>query len=222
VCSVALTFDDGPDPVDTPRILDVLGERDVRATFFIWGEQAQVYPDVVRAIFAAGHGVQPHCWRHVSHWNLDAAAICEDIDRVTALLADLGAPTPTLWRTPHGQLLKDVTRSIAADRGLALAGWTINTADYSGKPGAEMYRDAVREIDAQTEPVVLMHDGYSEPAQNRTDASNTIDLLRRLLGRDDVFAALDRGVEHSLWEGPPRRRLGRVRRLRRQIASGRG
>lgn len=220
--SVALTFDDGPDPVDTPRILDVLRERGVRATFFVWGERAQDHPDVVRAVLAAGHAVEPHCWRHISHWNLDADAIREDIDRVSALLVGLGAATPALWRPPHGQLLQDATRSIAADRGLALAGWTVDTADYTGKSGAEMYRDAVPDIEAQIEPVVLMHDGHREGGQSRTDAGNTIDLVRLLLDRAEVFAPLHRGVDGSLWERPARRRFGRLGLLRRPIRSRRG
>ena len=135
---VSLTFDDGPHPRWTPEILRVLGEtRPVKATFFVWGEQAAEHEDVIGEILSAGHSVQPHCWRHLRHPSLSAAQIRADVDRVTALLRRLGAPPPSLWRPPWGQLRKGTSSRIARRRGLALAGWTADSHDWVGSSGRE-------------------------------------------------------------------------------------
>ena len=59
---IALTFDDGPDPEGTPRILDLLAEHGARATFFVFGEKAHRHPELIARALAAGHAIQPHCW----------------------------------------------------------------------------------------------------------------------------------------------------------------
>ncbi|MBI2543998.1 MAG: polysaccharide deacetylase family protein, partial [Candidatus Rokubacteria bacterium] len=65
---VALTFDDGPDPVNTPKVLDLLGDAGARATFFVVGERAASAPDVVREMVARGHEVGNHTWSHANLW----------------------------------------------------------------------------------------------------------------------------------------------------------
>src|SRR5215467_6119359 len=65
---IALTFDDGPDPESTPRVLDALAERQVRGTFFLVGERAVRAPQTVRAIVASGHEIASHGWSHRSLW----------------------------------------------------------------------------------------------------------------------------------------------------------
>jgi peptidoglycan/xylan/chitin deacetylase (PgdA/CDA1 family) len=205
---VALTFDDGPHPDGTRRILELLQEHGVKATFFVWGERASQHREVVQDVLASGHLVQPHCWAHNSHWSLDPDGVRADIEKVMALLGDLEAPTPHLWRPPYGQLLRVATRAIAAEHGLELAGWTINPKDFEGTDATTMYHDLAGQFaDADSRPVVLMHDGHREPGQlaRRTDTSNTCGLVRLLLGDGALrFALLSGGVEASLWEGPSR------------------
>jgi len=204
--TVALTFDDGPNPDATPRLLALLERHGATATFFIWGERAALHPEIAREVVAAGHSVQPHCWAHVSHWTLDATAIREDIERITALLAELGAPDPTLWRPPYGRLLRGESAAIAAERGLALAGWTVSSEDWEGRDGATMHAEIAPLIEAQEEAVVLLHDGHREtgPVPRRPDASNTVELVRLLLEAGGAaFAPLRGGLGDSLSEGPP-------------------
>jgi peptidoglycan/xylan/chitin deacetylase (PgdA/CDA1 family) len=202
---IALSFDDGPDPEWTRRLLDVLGEREVRATFFVWGEQAVRHPEVVRATLAGGHDVQPHCFEHVRHWELTPAAISADIDRVIGILAELGAGPPLLWRPPYGKVLSGATREIARERGLQLAGWTIDTNDWSGIPAAQMETALRDQLPADGVAVPIMHDGTQETIARtyRTDASQTIELVRRLTADPDLaFAALTRGLDEGLEERP--------------------
>ena len=204
--TVALTFDDGPNPDATPQILDLLAGHGVRATFFVWGERAQRHPELLGLISGEGHSLQPHCWKHVSHWTLGRDEIAADIDRTLALLGELGAPAATLWRPPYGRTLRGVTAAIAAERGLALAGWTINPHDYAGHAAAEMLAGVRSQIAAAGQSVLLMHDGHREPGplERRPDAGNTVELLRALLAEEQLrFAALHRGLEDSLEDGPP-------------------
>jgi peptidoglycan/xylan/chitin deacetylase (PgdA/CDA1 family) len=201
---VALTFDDGPNPDATPRVLELLARRGVVATFFLWGEQAKKDPDVVRQVLDSGHSVQPHCWAHVSHWTLAPDAIRADIDAVSDLLAQIGAPAQTLWRPPYGQALAGSTRAIAAERGLELAGWTINPHDYAGGDAKAMHAEVMGAIAAQERSVLLLHDGHRESGQRRSDATNTVELVAMLLEDEALaFTTMSAGLEECLAEGPP-------------------
>src|SRR5881397_2162197 len=92
---VALTFDDGPDPEATPRLLRLLAARDVRATFFLIGERAARHPDIVRALVADGHEVGNHTWHHRNAWFLSPRATAEEILGGAHILADLTGGMPT-------------------------------------------------------------------------------------------------------------------------------
>ena len=81
--AVALTFDDGPDPVFTPRILDILAQFGVRATFFVIGKRAEQHPEIIRAIAEAGHEVGNHTYTHRPLWLLPPHQTREEIDRCT-------------------------------------------------------------------------------------------------------------------------------------------
>ena len=204
--TVALSFDDGPNPDATRRVLELLARHGVVATFFVWGEQAQRHPEVVRAVLDGGHSVQPHCWAHVSHWTLAPAAIRADIEAVSALLVQIGAPPATLWRPPYGQTLGGATRAIAAERGLELAGWTLNPHDYAGNDAEKMYAEVTGALAAEELSVVLLHDGHRESGQprRRADATNTVELVAMLLEDDSLaFTSMSAGVSACLTEGPP-------------------
>jgi peptidoglycan-N-acetylglucosamine deacetylase len=203
--TVALTFDDGPNPDATPRILELLARHRVRATFFVWGERAQRQPELLRLILQAGHSLQPHCWEHVSHWTRRRDEIAADIDRTIALLDEINAPAATLWRPPYGRTLRGVTATIAAQRGLALAGWTINPHDYAGHAARDMLDGVRSEIGPSGQSVLLLHDGHREPGplKRRPDATNTVELVRALLAQEQLsFAPLRAGLEDSLQDGP--------------------
>ena len=204
--TLALTFDDGPNPDATPQILALLEAHGAQATFFVWGERAREHPGVVREIHDAGHTVAPHCFEHVSHWSRTREQIAADIDSVTALLGEIGVHPAKLWRPPYGQLLRGASREVAADRGLELAGWTINPHDYAGHDAAEMLAGLRGALPAQGQAVLLLHDGHREPhaRKRRPDAGNTVALVRMLLADAELrFASMAGGLEGSLVEGPP-------------------
>ena len=174
--TVALTFDDGPDPVWTPRVLAALATAGARATFFVMGARAARHPDVVRAVLAAGHDVQLHCHHHVRHTLLDRAALDADTDRALATLLPLGV-RPTRWRVPWGVLGRD-TEAVADERGLELVHWSADTEDWDGAPAATQLTriaDALR-----PGAIVLAHDGVG-PGALRDGCAETVALIAPLV-----------------------------------------
>jgi peptidoglycan-N-acetylglucosamine deacetylase len=101
---LALTFDDGPDPDWTPRLLDALGAADVRATFFLIGERAARSPALVRRMAAEGHEIANHSWSHRSLWLCGPRATADEIERAHARLADLAGEPPRHFRPPWGMV----------------------------------------------------------------------------------------------------------------------
>ena len=199
--SIALTYDDGPNPRGTYRVLELLAWRGAKATFFIWGEAAERHPEVVREVIDAGHSVQPHCFQHLSHWSREPDQIAADIDSAMNLLSDLGAGPLTLWRPPYGRCLAGATAEIAAERGLQLAGWTLAPRDYEGRDPVAMQAEVNETLDSERETVILLHDGHRESGarKRRPDVDNTVALTGLLLAEDtNSFSVLDSGLIDSL------------------------
>ncbi len=175
---VALTFDDGPNNTATPLLLEVLADRGVAATFFVFGSRAEVHPELIARMVEAGHGVQPHCWlSHASHHELSRRELDEDIGRTLAALASLGCPTPTIWRPPDGDIKDRQSYEVAEAHRLTLVTWTLQTCDWDDGHSAERILgdiDSEAREDAILEPdsVVLMH-----------DTTKTVRLLEGLLDR---------------------------------------
>jgi peptidoglycan/xylan/chitin deacetylase (PgdA/CDA1 family) len=101
---LALTFDDGPDPECTPRVLDILGEARVRATFFLVGERAARVPELVRRMVAEGHEVANHSWSHRSLWLCGPRTTRAEIVRAHEGLAALAGVAPRHFRPPWGMV----------------------------------------------------------------------------------------------------------------------
>lgn len=101
---VALTFDDGPDPVSTPRVLDMLRARGARATFFVVGERAARAPELVREMAAGGHEVENHTWTHSNLWLCGPRRTADEISRVQELVTDLTGREPRFLRPPWGMV----------------------------------------------------------------------------------------------------------------------
>jgi peptidoglycan/xylan/chitin deacetylase (PgdA/CDA1 family) len=175
VPALALTFDDGPDPVWTPRILDALAAARARATFFPIAPRAARQPELVARMLAEGHAVGLHCDEHMRHTERDEAWLRRDTANALARLASLGV-RPTLWRTPWG-VLAPWTQTIAAEHGLRLVPWTADTHDWRGDGALAM----IERIRARLVPgaIVLAHDGIGPGAQ-RTDCAQTLASIPRI------------------------------------------
>lgn len=101
---VALTFDDGPDPVHTPKVLDLLGDAGVRATFFVVGKRAECAAELVREMVTRGHEVENHSWSHPNLWLRGPRATEQEILRGHQLVTSLTGREPRFFRPPWGMV----------------------------------------------------------------------------------------------------------------------
>lgn len=173
---VALTFDDGPDPVWTPRVLDVLENVGAGATFFVISSRAELYPALLDRMRGAGHEISLHCAEHRRHDGLTVNEIRADARRGLDALRRLGHDGRD-WRTPWG-LVTPETANVAAELGLRLVGWTADSEDWTGDDAASML--ARLEPGATNGAVVIMHDGLG-PGATRDDCAETVALVGPLV-----------------------------------------
>jgi peptidoglycan/xylan/chitin deacetylase (PgdA/CDA1 family) len=155
---VALTFDDGPDPVVTPRVLDRLAERGARATFFLVGRRAAAHPDLTAEIVRRGHRVENHTWSHPNSFALYPwRALAREVRQAQEVLADLpGTSAPRLFRAPAG-FRNPLLDPVLAAAGLTLASWTrrgFDTVDRRAERVAGRLLSGLAPGD-----VLLLHDG---------------------------------------------------------------
>ncbi|MCZ2830866.1 polysaccharide deacetylase family protein [Modestobacter sp. VKM Ac-2986] len=184
---VALTFDDGPHPDSTPRVLDRLGELGVVATFFCVGRNATAHPEIVRRALAEGHAVGSHSGTHPDPAELGIGPLAGEYrDGRAAVTAVVGREVP-LFRPPHGHL---TPRSAAMVRRQSLRPWlwTVDPTDW--RPGVTAAEVAAVATSAVSGDVVLMHDWVEQPwAPEALDRSATIEALPAV-----VRSARDRGL----------------------------
>ncbi|HWF52628.1 MAG TPA: polysaccharide deacetylase family protein [Solirubrobacteraceae bacterium] len=171
-----LTFDDGPDPVWTPRVLDRLRGAGARSTFFVMTERASAHPELIDRMHEEGHEVELHCVRHVRHTELDEPALREDAEHGLRTLAGLGARVRR-WRPPWG-VVTDATRRVADEHDLEVVCWSVDTHDWRGDTAADMHDLVAGDLGPRS--VVLMHDGLG-PGARRTGCGHTVELIPRLI-----------------------------------------
>jgi peptidoglycan/xylan/chitin deacetylase (PgdA/CDA1 family) len=162
--TVALTFDDGPGEF-TPQVLDILREKQVRATFFVLGHEVAKTPEMLQAIVGAGHMVGNHSWSHdmpnpSTGWK--ASTLTREIDRTREAIAEATGQQSCLFRPPGG-VIKGVPK-VSRDASLSIVMWSVDTRDWSGqRPGDVTFADILRKRALrglkEEHPLVLMHDG---------------------------------------------------------------
>ena len=101
---IAMTFDDGPSSETTPRLLEILKQRNIKATFFLIGENAASNPDIVRRILADGHEIGNHSWTHPQLSRLSDDRVTAEINKTQDAIKEASGFTPTLLRPPYGAI----------------------------------------------------------------------------------------------------------------------
>ncbi|WP_051525099.1 polysaccharide deacetylase family protein [Exiguobacterium artemiae] len=101
---VALTFDDGPNPLYTPMLLDILKKYNVKATFFVLGYKAQLYPDIIKKIHDEGHQIGIHNEAHLPNWSMRPKTVQKGVERTSQLIYSLIGERATVYRPPWGML----------------------------------------------------------------------------------------------------------------------
>lgn len=157
---VSLSFDDGPDPEATPALLRLLDARGVRATFFLIGERASRYPDVVRAIATEGHEVANHTWHHRNAWFLSPAATAEEINGGAQILADITGTWPRLYRPPWA-IVNVPALQTAWYEGLTTVVWSIQPEGLRARTPAEQLAHCARRL--HDGAIIDLHDAPGLP-----------------------------------------------------------
>lgn len=157
--AIALTFDDGPDPEVTPRLLKILQANDACATFFMCGLAASRHPNIVRAVAAAGHAIGGHSWDHRVLRDLTEDEWQRQIDDTHALLADLSG-APVRWFRPPWGIVDSGTRERLRLHGVGTMLWSANGADWSSDNPQRIANAAIRGL--RPGVVLLLHDAVGD------------------------------------------------------------
>lgn len=154
---IALTFDDGPHPWHTPRILEILDHNHAKASFFLVGRLCIRYPQLVRDIHLKGHTVCNHSFNHWNMTRLDYERDLFEWQACSEAIENATGRRPDYCRPPGGKFNRNVIES-ANESGMKVIGWSVNSLDCAGK-GSEQIRQLILQ---KLEPgaIILLHDGF--------------------------------------------------------------
>jgi peptidoglycan-N-acetylglucosamine deacetylase len=172
----ALTFDDGPHPIFTPQILDLLAAHRAKATFFVLGMHAKKYPQILTRILAEGHELANHSFSHSRLVFRSPGFIRDEIGRTDTLLNKAGARGVPLFRAPYGAKLFVLPWLLAREKRSHIL-FDIITNDYE-RPGAEVI---AADVLARVRPgsIVVMHDGGGDRSQTVAATKSILQKLQR-------------------------------------------
>jgi peptidoglycan/xylan/chitin deacetylase (PgdA/CDA1 family) len=185
---IAITFDDGPHPNFTPKILAILKQYNAKATFFVVGEKAEQYPDLIRQEVAQGHNVGNHTYHHVNLTRIPTDYVPIEIKACGDVIKDITGKSPHLFRPPGGDYDRDVAMS-AMSLGYITVLWTDDPGDYASPGDKVITTRLLQKID--NGGIILIHDGIQQ----------TIDVLPQILkylqDKGYKFVTMDEMIQHT-------------------------
>ena len=167
---VALTFDDGPHPQYTPEMIAGLKERNVKATFFLLGQEVEKYPEIVKQLHEEGHQIGNHSYKHAQLSKLSMEQACQQVTRTNEMIFDITGVYPSYIRPPFG----DWHEKLDCEVNMVEVLWDVDTLDWSSKNHAQIVNKVLKNI--KENDIILMHDGYETSV---TAAMEIIDTLKK-------------------------------------------
>src|SRR6201987_976556 len=157
---IAMTFDDGPSAATTPRLLDILKQRNIKATFFLIGQNAAANPDIVRRILADGHEIGNHSWTHPQLSKLSDDRVTTEISKTQDAIKEASGFTPTLLRPPYGAITARQREWIESRFGLSIILWSVDPFDWK-RPGASVITQRILS-EFRPGAIILSHDIHKQ------------------------------------------------------------
>jgi peptidoglycan/xylan/chitin deacetylase (PgdA/CDA1 family) len=175
--SVILTFDDGPAPPFTERVLDILSEHKISATFFLCGKNVERYPGTALRIVREGHTVGNHTYSHPFLFARSGRFIAAEIDRTQETIERVTGVRPTLFRPPYGARWFGLM-PVLRQRKLKMVMWSVTGFDWKYRTQA-----IVRAVSRGLHPgaVILLHDGHEHPPPDGVNQSGTVNALPAII-----------------------------------------
>ncbi|MEO6847274.1 MAG: polysaccharide deacetylase family protein [Chthoniobacterales bacterium] len=153
---LAMTFDDGPNPKLTPKLLDLLKERNIKVTFFVVGENAEKYPEILQRIVAEGHEIGNHSWNHPALTKLSAQGVSDQINKTSDAIAAATGKKPTLLRPPYGAVNAKLKKRINDEFHMKIILWAVDPEDWRDPGAAAVTTRIVGKV--HPGDIVLSHD----------------------------------------------------------------
>jgi peptidoglycan-N-acetylglucosamine deacetylase len=157
---IAMTFDDGPSAENTPRLLDILKQRGIKATFFLIGQNVQENPAIVKRILAEGHEIGNHTWTHPQLSKLSDDKVKMEIGKTQDAIKEATGYTPTIIRPPYGAITTREKEWIEKDLGLNVIIWSVDPFDWK-RPGPSVVSQRIL-AGAAPGAIVLSHDIHKQ------------------------------------------------------------
>jgi peptidoglycan/xylan/chitin deacetylase (PgdA/CDA1 family) len=153
---VALTFDDGPHPTLTPRLLDMLKERGVKATFYVIGQEVVRFPEIVQRMVAEGHEIGNHTHTHPSLPKIGSARVGEEISKSNAAIEQAVGVRPTTMRPPYGAINPAITKRLNEEFDLPVILWSVDPQDWKIRKASHVSNHMLQ--NAHPGAILLAHD----------------------------------------------------------------
>jgi peptidoglycan/xylan/chitin deacetylase (PgdA/CDA1 family) len=172
---IALTFDDGPWPSSTAKVLDILKKNNIKGTFFVVGQNVKNYPDLTKRVVTDGHIIANHTWHHWYH-HMNAQTAAYEVANTTDIIYKTTGIKTSLFRPPGGNMRNGVA-AYAKSNKYAVIMWSSDSMDYS-RPGVpRLINNIFRE--AKPGGIVLMHDGGGDRSHTVTALPEIISKFRK-------------------------------------------
>lgn len=171
---ITLTFDDGPVPGITDWVLEELAKRDMKAMFFMVGDNVRKHPALAQEVVAAGHQLGNHTYRHLSGWKTSTQAYLTDVTACDAILSDTVGETPRFFRPPYGWMSQGQAKGIESTKRIVM--WNLLSYDFDWSVSSE---NLIRACTARTAPgtIIVFHDQQKTQAQLMKVLPDYLDFL---------------------------------------------
>jgi peptidoglycan/xylan/chitin deacetylase (PgdA/CDA1 family) len=153
---IAITFDDGPHPALTPRLLDMLKDRGVKATFYVIGKNVALYPEIMKRIVAEGHEIGNHSYTHPALTKCSADKITEEITKTNQAILQACGVKPTTMRPPYGATNASINKRLNDEFGFAVIMWSVDPQDWKIRKASHVSSHILQ--NTKSGAIVLAHD----------------------------------------------------------------